>query len=62
MTTHKSFAISLSNGKKNVSLSALELHDTAARAQLIQGFAVAVDAGCPIGGSFHDSFGVDRCV
>ena len=28
--------------RKNVSLRALELHDTAVRAQLIQGFAVAV--------------------
>jgi hypothetical protein len=50
----------LSNGKKKVLLRALEIQNTAARAQLIQGLAVAVDAGWPIGGRGHDAFGIDR--
>jgi hypothetical protein len=44
---------SFSNGKKKVLLRGLKLHDTAARAQLIQGLAVAVDAGLPIGRRCH---------
>ena len=49
-----------SNGKKKVLLRALELHDTAARAQLIQDLAVAIDAGSPLGRRYHDAFGIDH--
>ena len=38
----------------------LERHGTAVRSQIIQGLAVAVDAGWAIGGRFYQTFGINR--
>jgi len=46
--------------QSNCLLYALELHGTAVRSQIIQGLAVAVDAGWAIGGRFYQTFGINR--